>query len=517
MKLKIEHPYLVFPVSMAARPKTVFFRKDGELCFDLQVRLAPSVPDFSAYIDVRRFAGQTVELAAEPETKIVCRGADSIDRPDLYSETWRPVYHYTEANGWNNDPNGLVQAPDGTYHMFYQFGPAGTDWNNMHWGHAVSRDLVRWEQRPAALFPDPMGTMYSGSGIIDREGRAGFGRDAILVMYTAAPDNSVLSEGGKYCQCLAYSTDGGGSFTKYGGNPVIPYMTARNRDPKVIWCDELEKYVCALYLDGNTYALLTSGDFLHWDFLQHVFLKNDAECPDLYPLTADDGTRHWIFSGASAKYLVGTFTGGKYVPEQPALAMHTGSLGYAAQTWSDIADGRRINIAWDRIAFPAGSPFASQMGVPAVHTLRRCGERYVLYMEPVKELQELRGDALQTGNGTAELQGAACEMLLTVPADGANVRLECLGQTLVLDRSAMTLKLETARGTGAACPDTVPVEAADGKITVRLFWDVCSLEVFTGPYFACFMMTAEPDMKHLSVTGDGQAELTVWPLKSIRG
>ena len=511
MKITVTHPYLVFPVNNAKAMKKLLFTIGGELVYEADVRLDTHNPDFYAYFDVSRFMGQRMELMVEPEMAMSFREADSIDRIDLYREPFRPLYHFTEKNGWHNDPNGLVKIGD-TYHMFYQLNPASPQWGNMHWGHATSHDMIHWTQQPTALFPDEMGTMFSGSGIIDEEGRAGFGAGAALFFYTAAGCNSRRSAGQPFTQCLAYSTDGGKTLTKYEGNPVIPHIAGDNRDPKVIWCEELGKYVCALYLDGNTYALLTSDNFLDWELIQRIEIPGDAECPDFYPLNVENepGVRKWVLSGASAKYFVGDIVNGQFVPCQDVRAMHTGSLGYAAQTYSLQDDDRRINVSWERVNFPGNAPFCSQMGIPATHVLRRGEDGYYLHASPVKEAKKLRGSAYvldETADGLETvLFDTANELSLTVPAKGGEIRISMLGFTVVIDRDNMTARLGN---------QSIPLGCVDGRIKVRMYTDTCSLELFTETHYACLAVTADENLSQLTLVGEADADLYVWPLSHI--
>lgn len=509
MKITIAHPYLVFPVNRAKSCKKMRFFVDDALVYEMDIRLDYHSKDFYAYLDMRRFMGQTLECTVEPDMEPFHWTADAIDRDDVYEEPFRPLYHFTEMNGWHNDPNGLVKVGD-TWHMFYQLNPAEPQWGNMHWGHAISTDLFHWTQLETALFPDDLGTMFSGSGIIDTENRAGFGKDAVLFFYTAA-GGSGRAEGQKFTQCLAYSTDGGMTLTKYEGNPIIPHIIGGNRDPKVIFCEEMNTYLCALYLDGNTYALLSSDDFLHWTLIQKLDLPGDAECPDFYPLTADDGVRKWVFSGANAKYLVGDMVNGQFVPTQPVRSMHTGSLGYAAQTYSTLPDGRRINIAWDRVNFPGNAPFCSQMGIPVTHVLRRDEDGYYVHASPVKEAKKLRGSGFAQEH---VVEGIACtvsdaanELLLTVAAAGEDVTLQMLGFTLVLDRQKMEVRLgEDWR---------MPVCPVNGRIKLRLFTDTCSLELFSEKYSACFPIVADENLPKVTLCGEKNADLSVWPLSGV--
>lgn len=515
MKLTVKKPYLILPVNTEAALCKLLLTVGGECVCECDLKYDAEHPDFYAYLDVRALMGQTAEASLSSGAPIMYRFSSDIDREDVYREPFRPVYHFTEKNGWNNDPNGLVKCGD-TYHMFYQQNPAGPEWGNMHWGHAVSKDMLHWEQQPTALFPDAMGTMFSGSGIVDTEGKAGFGRGALLFFYTAAGGTSLRSKGQPFTQCLAVSSDGGKTFFKYDGNPVIPHMEAANRDPKVIFCEELDAYVCALYLTEHRYTLLSSQDLLHWTQLQTLELPGDGECPDFYPLTADDGKRKWVFSGASARYLVGDIKDGRFCPTQPVRGLHTGSIGYAAQTFSTLPDGRRIGLAWERTVFPPHTPFRSQMSIPMVHTLEKDGEGYEMIVTPAEEVETLRTQALgfreTDGTLTAQADGCAYELALAFPKDGEAVTLTVSGQTLTADRE---------RGVLSCGDSSVPMTEKNGEYRVRLFADTASVELFTGAYFACFSLpcTAETETEDGTVTVAHAAGVRVfgWQLSGIFG
>ncbi len=187
--------------------------------------------------------------------------ADTLDGADqLYHESLRGQFHFSPKRGWNNDPNGLVYF-NGDYHMFFQHNPYGWGWGNMHWGHAISRDLVHWQELGDVLLPDELGPMFSGSAVVDWQNTSGFGKDGkppLVLIYTAAGNPTV--------QCQAYSLDGR-AFTKYAGNPVVPQVTGGNRDPKVIWHEPTKQWVMVLYVEWekkHTVHFFTSDNLREW-------------------------------------------------------------------------------------------------------------------------------------------------------------------------------------------------------------------------------------------------------------
>ena len=302
-----------------------------------------------------------------------------------------PRLTFTPPMGWNNDPNGLFYL-DGVWHMFYQHNPAGAVWGNMHWAHAVSSDLVHWEDRGLTLFPDDMGTMFSGSAIVDFENASGLGNGtspAVLLFYTAAGNTNPASRGKYFTQCLAYSTDGGNTFTKYENNPVIGPVSPSTRDPKVVR-DGKGGYLLGLYEDepDHKYLLFTSTDLIHWNLTDRFKLGDDSECPDLYPLEYL-GDTHWIYSGASDFYAICNIENGNFIctsnePDRMSLA---GTQGYAAQTWSDAPGGRRVKTWWNRWeGIPEKGVRRCSMGAPCDISLKEINGELKLCADIVPEI-----------------------------------------------------------------------------------------------------------------------------------
>lgn len=311
----------------------------------------------------------------------------------LYNELHRPQFHFTPKKNWMNDPNGLVYYK-GEYHLSFQHNPKGIKWGNMSWGHAVSPDLVHWKQLPDALEPDTLGTIFSGSAVVDWHNTSGFqrGKENVLVaFYTLA--GPCVSPPKLFTQNIAYSNDRGRTWTKYKKNPVLEHIKRDNRDPKVIWHKPSETWVMALYIDSNDYALFSSSNLTIWKFLCDITLPGASECPDIFELPVDgDPTRtKWVFWGGNGSYVLGTFDGKNFRKESPVLRGEAGANGYAAQTWSDIpeSDGRRIQISWMSGGKYPSMPFNQQMSFPVELTLRTFPEGIKLCRQPVKEIEVL--------------------------------------------------------------------------------------------------------------------------------
>lgn len=393
---------MTFPVGRHVDAKKVKLYLDGKMFADIDIQIDYVNPCEYVYYDVSDFAGKEIEIEVEPD--IGYQGIQTDERSHSYGDhsNFRPMIHFTPEYGWINDPNGLLEytspvTGQKTYHMFFQHNPYGTRWGNMHWGHATSTDLFHWKQQPNALYPDETGTMFSGSAIVDKYNRSGLKEgeeDVILLFYTSAGGTSSLSEGQQFTQCLAYSTDGGITFKKYEKNPVVPHIQGGNRDPKVTWCEEIGRYVMALYLDGSTFAILASDDFLEWELIQEIVIEGEAECPDIYPLNADGDPekRKWVISGASHRYVVCECKNRRFNVIQHARTLNYGRSSYASQTFSDVSDGRRISIAWNcELTFPE-APFSGQMSIPMEMSLRTHESEYILTVKPVRELESLKKD-----------------------------------------------------------------------------------------------------------------------------
>ena len=398
-----------------------------------------------------------------------------------YKETYRPQFHFTPKTNWTNDPNGLIFYK-GEYHLFFQHNPFGIDWGNMTWGHAVSRDLVHWKQLPHALHPDELGTIFSGSGVVDWNDTGGFqtGDESVLVnFYTSAGSHAPKEV--PFTQSIAYSNDRGRSWTKYEGNPVIEHIARDNRDPKVIWHEPTQKWVMALYLDQNDYALFGSTNLKEWTRLSDLQIP-DTECPDIFELPVDgdpDNTR-WVFWGAAGKYYVGSFDGTTFTPEGDVRRSDHGANFYAAQTWSDVpeSDGRRIQIAWMSGSKPPDMPFNQQMSFPCELTLRTTSDGIRLHREPVAEIENIHtythawsdlplkpGEDLLAGL-TGELFDIRAEIALD---DAAAVGFNIRGQDVRYDVAEQQLTFLERSG---------PLAPRNGKISLQILVDRISIEAF---------------------------------------
>jgi len=390
--------FLNLPVKNGASKRWISLFVGGEKVREFDVELAPAEPDFWVCLDVSEFKGKQGTLRIDRYSEWVT-GFDAIDQADtfpeqetLYREKLRPQFHFTSRRGWNNDTNGMVYY-DGRYHLFYQHNPYGWNWGNMTWGHAVSSDMVHWQEWSDALHPDALGTIFSGSAVVDHHNTAGFqtgSEKPIVCFYTSAGGTSQWSQDKLFTQSLAYSNDRGKTWTKYEHNPVLGHLIGGNRDPKAFWYEPTQQWVMVLYLDGRTMAFFTSPDLKSWT--KQSELDSFFECPELFELPVDGNLSNtkWILYGANGDYFVGEFDGKKFIPDGGAIQFQTGNCFYASQTFNNIpqSDGRRIQMAWGQVAMP-GMPFNQMVLFPVSLTLRTTAEGIRMHAEPVKEIESL--------------------------------------------------------------------------------------------------------------------------------
>ena len=485
--LYIDDQYLNFPVKNGAPMRHVSVLVDGKMERAFDIELADGKPDWWAFLNTAPFLGQTVTIKVDKlpgdsaGLSAIGQSVEIQDSSNLYHESLRPQFHFTSRHGWLNDPNGLVFYQR-EYHLFYQHNPYGWNWGNMHWGHAVSKDLVHWKELPVALYPDEHGTMYSGSAVVDWHDTAGFqtGDDpALVAMMTAA--------GHPFTQEIAFSNNRGRTWAKYDNNPVLGHIAAENRDPKVVWFAPENKWVMALYLDHNDYALFSSPDLKNWQKLSEVNLPGDAECPNFFPmpLDSDPHNMRWVFFGASGIYLVGKFDGYKFTPEtQPQLLQH-GNCWYAAQIYSDIpaSDGRCILIPWGRLPdgeIFRGMPFNQMMGLPVELALRSTSSGVSLTVNPVRELKSLRQTThaikrqtlLPKNNPLAGIHGDLFEIEAEIAVgDAKEISFDLRGVPVLYDVANQMISCMDKRA--ALAPQ-------DGKISLHMYVDRASVDIYGG-------------------------------------
>lgn len=419
--LKAEKQYLNLPVSHGTDRAEMEVTIKGETVRNFKVRLAPEEPQYWVFLDISEFKGKTLEIEYKGRQEglgKICQSDEPVGYGTFYEEKYRPAFHFTSQRGWINDPNGLIYY-DGEYHLFFQHNPYERDWENMHWGHAVSKDLVHWKQLPEALYPDRLGTMFSGSAVIDYNNDSGFGKKgkpAMVAYYTAAaPDRQT--------QCIAYSLDRGRTWAKYTGNPVVDSKEKWNsedtRDPKVFYYEPGGHWVMVLN-ERDGHSIYTSANMRDWTYESHI--TGFWECPELFelPVDGDKDNTKWVMYGASGTYMLGDFDGKVFTPES-GKHLYTAGTIYAAQTYSNIPaeDGRRIQVGWSRMNFPGETAFNGMMLMPTELTLRTTKDGPRIYNVPVRETERLftsvgKWEGLDMGRANEVLKQFAQDDVLRV-------------------------------------------------------------------------------------------------------
>ena len=509
----ITQAYLIIPVGIGAEAKTICFYENGALLFDLKIHYRQETPDFLFYQPTAPLLGHDVTMSIDGEP-ISFAQTDEKNDEGIGKESLRPYLHFTARRGWINDPNGLHFDGE-RYHMFFQHNPVGVLWGNMHWGHAVSKDLLHWQEADDVLFPDCFGTMYSGSAIVDENHVSGLGESAICLFYTSCGDasnggNSLLSRGMESTQHLAYSTDGGNTFIKYEGNPILDEVTKENRDPKVIWAEELGCYLMVLYLECNDYLLLTSSDLIHWESRQRLTIMGESECPDIYPLTVEGQPeeRLWILTGASDRYVVGRLypDGELFRPVQDVKAYQIGKCNYAAQTFSGI-QGRRIKTAWGMMPAP-NCIFNNQMSLFTEVSLVEHKDEYLLRTRPIAEYDTIATPYFSEMIHAPlvwELGKEAYEVTVSPGDRCSTVTVSVNGRVLVID---------PIRNVMCDGEREIPLRYTEDPIVVRIIADTLGLEMFLDNGLIHY---AVPHIGNNVLAVEGCAKVSIRTFEDIEG
>ncbi|MBS1669272.1 MAG: glycoside hydrolase family 32 protein [Bacteroidetes bacterium] len=437
IKMKISSHYLNIPIGYHARMKLVELRLDGKLKRNFPVQLAEDSIGYWIYIDVSEFKGKTISIACPAKNQWLKRiyQSDRINGWDsLYKESNRPQFHFTVKRGWSNDVNGPIYL-NNEYHLFWQSFPFGLSWNTgyMYWGHAVSKDLLHWVELPIAMMLDSLGSPWSGSAVVDKNNDAGFGKNALVVYYTAF---DVVS--GQQVQCIAYSNDNGKTFKRYQHNPIIDSNwelgTTQTRDPKILWYEPAKTWVLVLF-ENDGMSFFNSSNMRDWKRQSHF--PGLEECPDFFelPVDGDMSNKKWVLHGGSSAYYIGHFDGKVFTPETGKLNYAEGlningdDILYAAQSFSEMPDGRRVQMAWGRIEHP-GMPFTQMMLFPVAFSLKTTLMGIRLLASPIKEIADLHKNPQHWGSVTMaeaneklkQIKGSCLHMLLRFQGDADTSR-----------------------------------------------------------------------------------------------
>ena len=523
-EIALDRPFLHLPVKTGAKSRRAAVLVDGRPVREFDIELSDA-PDWFAHVDLTPWKGKkaTIRVDVLPDDSKaleLARTADGIwHGDDLYREALRGQFHFSPKRGWNNDPNGMVYA-DGEYHLFFQHNPYGWNWGNMHWGHAVSRDLVHWEELPEALYPPKYGDMaFSGSAVVDKANTSGWkagANDAIVAAFTS------IGRG----ECIVYSNDRGRTWTEYEGNPVVKH---EGRDPRLLWHEASRQWSMAVYNERPSkpkperegICFYTSPDLKHWTFRSRI--DDLFECPDIFELPVDGeaGSKKWVLTAASSAYFIGQFDGGTFKPETTKLPGHRGKGFYAAQTFSHDPKGRTVQIGWFQTATP-GMPFNQSMSVPLELSLKKTPDGPRLAWQPVAELSTLRSETWSQPEGTLKAGAAAIaakpaaellEVRLALqPAPHSLTKLTVRGVPIVYDADRQELSVNGHKA---------PAPLIDGKQALIVLADRIGFEVFAsgGLTFIPMPVQPKPDDKAVTLSAEGaDVPFTAWqvsPLKSI--
>lgn len=532
MSVDTQKRYLLLPVEEKESETKIRIIKDGHSMQAINVRLATGKPDYYVPLDLSRF-GKDGSVLLDLNFKGNYRTVGNIEDYSCWQlmkesntfdttnrEAYRPVYHHTPLWGWMNDPNGLFYK-DGVWNLYYQYNLYGSTWENMTWGHATSRDLVHWQYEGTPIEPDDLGTIFSGSAIVDSSNTAGFGKNAIVTMYTSAAESQT--------QSLAYSSDGGKTFTKYSGNPTLTAKEPDFRDPKMIW-NEATKEWNLVMATGQKMNFYSSKDLKNWKYESsfgegYGCHKGVWECPDLMQMA----NGKWVlicninpggpYGGSATQYFVGQWDGHKFTCEskpETTKWMDYGKDHYATVTFSNAPDGRHVALPWmSNWQYAAVVPtlqYRSGNGIPRdLGIFTDEGEEY-LSVKPSPEIMKAfskkassLGDACMIEvsglrrNATIELSNSKNERVV--------MRYDAAEKSFSVDRMKSG-KTDFSEGFPA-----VTSAPTHGKVSrVLIFIDKSSVEVFDGDGKFALTNLVFPTKPYdkLSVKG-GKAK--IWKMK----
>ena len=406
-------------------------------------------------------------------------------------EQYRPLYHHTPAYGWMNDPNGMFYK-DGVWHLYFQHNPQGSQWENLSWGHSTSTDLIHWEFQGDPVQPDAWGMIFSGSSVVDKDNTAGFGKGAIVALYTSAAENQV--------QSMAYSTDNGKTFTKYEGNPIITSNVPDFRDPHMFWNEDIKKWNMILAA-GQQMNIYSSDNLKDWKYESSfgAGYGNHGgvwECPDLMKMKVRGTDKEkWMlvcninpggpFGGSATQYFVGDFDGHKFTCEsEPDVTkwMDYGKDHYATVTFDNAPDGRHVALAWmSNWQYANQVPtlqYRSANSIPRDLGLFEYKGNTYCSVVPSEEITAARSKK------PSKSLSEACEMVVNLKGDATITLSNSKGEKVVMTYKAKdetfsmdrTLSGKTDFSSDFAAITTAPVYGKMNKL--RIFIDKSSIEVF---------------------------------------
>ncbi|MDY5947222.1 MAG: DUF4980 domain-containing protein [Prevotella sp.] len=530
--------YLLLPVQEKAEMCNVKVVDNNNQVKTLNVRLAANHVDYYVPLCLKPYSGSK-GLALDIHVNGTYRNdgelsgftcwknmqlSDTFDTTNR--EQYRPVYHHTPAWGWMNDPNGMFYK-DGVWHLYFQHNPYGSQWENMTWGHSTSTDLVNWTFQGDPIEADAWGTIFSGSAVVDHQGTAGFGKGAVVAMYTSAGENQT--------QSLAYSTDNGQTFTKYAGNPVVTSNTPDFRDPHVFWNDDIKRWNMIM-AEGQHMNIYSSADLKEWKLESQFGAEYGNhggvwECPDLMKMKVRGTDKEkWLllcninpggpFGGSATQYFVGQFDGHKFTCESaPEVTkwMDYGKDHYATVTFDNAPDGRRVAMAWmSNWQYANQVPtkqFRSANSVPRDLDLYEYEGQTYCGVTPSPELA-----AARPKKATKTLS-EACEMVVSLKGNATITLSNDKGEQVVMtyDEKSRTFAMDRTKSGLCDFSDefaALTVAPVHGKLSqLRLFIDRSSIEAFDADGKMAMTNLVFPTRPYNKVTVKGKAKYVVYNLK----
>ena len=494
LKVKQGEKYLLLPVQESEDIAAIaVLNGQNEMVQRLNVKLAIDRVDYyvpyelkgAALLDIefhgdRRQKGAVGEFVCWKEMKY-SKTFDTTNR-----EKFRPAYHHTPLYGWMNDPNGMFYK-DGVWHLYFQYNPYGSQWENMTWGHSTSRDLIHWETQPLAIEADWLGSIFSGSCVTSG--------NEVVAFYTSA--------GHHQTQSMAVSKDGGRTFKKYSGNPVLSTSDVPDfRDPKAFWNEDIKAWNLILAA-GQEMRIYSSKDLKEWKYessfgKEHGNHSGVWECPDLFPITYHPSPNttetKWVllcninpggpFGGSATQYFVGQFDGKKFTCESmPKVTkwLDYGKDHYATVSFYNAPDNRRVVLAWmSNWQYANQVPtkqFRSANSIPRDLGLFTHGEETYVSVVPSKEMLAVRGNKLKKPTET-------CEVLVDTKNNTEIVLSNTKGEQVVMiyDAAKQTFTMDRTKSGDIEFSEAFPcvTEAPTyGQIKqLRIFIDRCSIEAF---------------------------------------
>lgn len=529
--------YLLLPVQEKAEMCNIKVVKNNTQVKALNVRLASNHIDYYVPLDLKQF-GEDAKLALDIHVNGTYRNDGELSgftcwKKMLFSDTfdtanrekYRPVYHHTPAWGWMNDPNGMFYK-DGVWHLYFQYNPYGSQWENMTWGHSTSTDLIHWTFQGAPIEADAWGTVFSGSAVVDHKNTSGFGKGAVVAMYTSAGENQT--------QSIAYSNDNGQTFTKYDGNPVLTSNTPDYRDPHVFWNEDIKRWNMIM-AEGQHMDIYSSADLKEWKLESQFGAEYGNhggvwECPDLMKMKVRGTDQYkWMllcninpggpFGGSATQYFVGQFDGHKFTCESaPEVTkwMDYGKDHYATVTFDNAPDGRRVAMAW-----MSNWQYANQVPTMQYRSANSVPRDLDLY--------EYQGQTYCGVTPSPELAAArpkkatktlteACEMVVTLRGNATITLANDKGEQVVMtyDEKSRTFAMDRTKSGQKEFSDdfaALTVAPVHGKMSqLRLFIDRSSIEAFDADGKMAMTNLVFPTKPYNKVLVKGKAKYVVYNL-----